>query len=115
MCAKVIEVNKKMKGRQINILPLSFIRKQPIEKKNYPINEDCFSLLNEDWIKIKPHSHGDDFQASLVRLIANTFNRHMLVKDYELGLSVSKEYHLNCITADKEIIYSDGYLCKLGK
>lgn len=39
----------------------------------------------------------------------------MLVKSYELGLDVSKRYHFNCITADKEIVYSEGYFCKVGK
>jgi hypothetical protein len=45
----------------------------------------------------------------------NTFHKHVLVKDYDLGLTVSKEFHLNCITADREIVYSEGYLCKVGK
>ena len=39
----------------------------------------------------------------------------MLVSEYDLGLKVSKEYHLNCITSDKEIVYSEGFLCKVGK
>ncbi len=45
----------------------------------------------------------------------NTFSSHFLVTDYDTGLKVSKEFHLNCITADKEIVYSEGYLCKVGK
>lgn len=45
----------------------------------------------------------------------NTFHKHVLVKDYDIGLTVSKEYHLNCITAEREIVYSEGYLCKVGK
>ena len=28
---------------------------------------------------------------------------------------MSKEYFLNCITAEREIVYSEGYLCKVGK
>lgn len=39
----------------------------------------------------------------------------MLVKSYDLGLDVSKKFHINCITADKEIVYSEGYFCKVGK
>jgi methyl coenzyme M reductase subunit D len=38
-----------------------------------------------------------------------------MVSDYELGLKVSKEYFMNCITYDKELVYSEGYLCKVGK
>lgn len=39
----------------------------------------------------------------------------MLVEDYQTGLKISKEYHLNCITADSEIIYADAFLCKVGR
>jgi len=35
-----------MKGRQINILPLSFVKKSPHMKKALPEVDDCFSLLN---------------------------------------------------------------------
>jgi hypothetical protein len=39
-------MNKKIKGRQINILPLSFVKKAPHFKKAKPEADDCFSLLN---------------------------------------------------------------------
>lgn len=39
----------------------------------------------------------------------------MLVKSYELALDISKRYHLNCITGDREVVYSEGYFCKVGR
>lgn len=106
VCQAVINLNRKVKGKQINVLPLSFMKRQPTIKKNLPTIEDCYSLLNEEWIKIRPHNFGDEFTKSLEKIIINTFNSHILVKDYDIGLKVSKEFHLNCITADKEIVYS---------
>ena len=112
----VVNVNRKIKGRKINVLPMSFIERQPQMKKlKIPDISDCYSLLREEWIKIKPHSFGGKFTKSLEKIIVSTFNSHVLVKDYSLGLEVSKKYFVNCITADKEIVYSEGYHCKVGK
>ena len=49
------------------------------------------------------------------KILNNTFNNYVLVKSYEDALDVSKKYGINCITAEKEVVYSEGYLCKLGK
>jgi len=38
-----------------------------------------------------------------------------LVEDYTTALKVSKEYNLNCITAEKEVVYADAYMCKVGR
>lgn len=46
VCGRVVELNKRLKGRQINILPVSFALRQATEKRNYPSIEDCYSLLN---------------------------------------------------------------------
>lgn len=32
-----------------------------------------------------------------------------------MALDVSKRYHLNCITGDREVVYSEGYFCKVGR
>ena len=49
------------------------------------------------------------------KILSNTFNNYALVKTYDSALEISKKYSLNCITSEKEIIYAEGYLCKLGK
>ena len=36
VAAKVIEMNKKIRGKNINILPLSYIKTQAVEKRSYP-------------------------------------------------------------------------------
>ena len=52
----VIKTNKRIKGKKINIMPLSFVERQPAVRKPKPVDtDDCFSLLNEGWIKIRPH------------------------------------------------------------
>jgi chromosome segregation ATPase len=116
VCSKVIEVNRKLKGRQVNMLPLSVVRRQPTEKHNTPSSaEDYCSLLNEEWMRIRAHSYGEDFDRQLRKILNNTFGKYMLVKSYELALDISKRYHLNCITADREVVYSEGYFCKVGR
>lgn len=65
-CEAVIRVNQKIKGKQINIMPLSFVDRQPAVKKPKPTNvDDCYSLINEEWIKIRPHKFGDKFTKSV--------------------------------------------------
>lgn len=114
-CAKVIEANRKMKGRQVNILPVTVLRRQPTEKHNAPAAADCLSLLNEEWLKVKAHSLGEDFDRQLRKLLNNSFGKYLLVESYELALDVSKRYHLNCITGDRELVYSEGCFCKVGR
>ena len=55
---KVIEINRKIKGKNVNILPLSYIRNQPSIRKAVPMIDDCFSLLKEGWVTYKPHHFG---------------------------------------------------------
>ena len=56
VCERVINLNRKIKGKQINVLPLSYIEKQAAARKpKLTAVDDCWSLLNEDWVKIKPH------------------------------------------------------------
>ena len=78
-----MNVNKKIKGKQINILPLSFVERTPgIKRPKPPKIDDCYSLLNEEWVKVKAHDHGDSFTRLIQKIIMNTFNSHVLVKDY---------------------------------
>ena len=48
-------------------------------------------------------------------MVNNTFAKYALVEDYSTALKVSKEYNLNCITGDREIVYADAYMCKVGR
>lgn len=103
-CIEVIELNKKIKGRQINIIQLDYLRRQPVEQKSFPKSNDVSKLINPKWIKpvvSKESGAPDSLLADVDRLISNTFGRHALVKDYATGLQIAKEYHLNCITSQK--------------
>jgi chromosome segregation ATPase len=78
-CARVIDINRKVKGRQVNILPLTVLRRQPTEKHSPPATPDCHSLLNEEWLRVKGHSLGEDFDRQLRKLLSNSFGKYLLV------------------------------------
>lgn len=40
--------------------------------------------------------------------------KYILVKDYDLALHYAKENKLNCVTPNREIVYSGGFLTKVG-
>ncbi len=50
----------------------------------------------------------------MIKLMAKLLGRFILVKDYDLALHYAKESKLNCITPNREIVYSGGYLTKVG-
>lgn len=48
----VIEANKKLKGRQIDIIQLDYIRNRPAESYSAPKSETVKKLSNPKWVKI---------------------------------------------------------------
>jgi len=50
VAAKVVEANKKIHGKNINILPLSFVKSQVTVKRSVPNMDNVYSLINKDWI-----------------------------------------------------------------
>ncbi len=50
VAAKVVEINKKIHGKNINILPLSFVKLQATERRSIPDMENVWSLVNDEWI-----------------------------------------------------------------
>ena len=82
VASTVINLNKKLKGRQVNMIPLNYVRNSVMEKKNYPSQEDAFQLISSDAIKVKfdeesmdyPDTFGDDIK----KLVNNTFCRHVM-------------------------------------
>lgn len=106
MCAKVIEINRKLKGKQVNMLPVSVLKRLPFEKHNIPTSRDCHGLLNEEWLRVKQHDRDEDFERQIKKLLNNTFGKYVLVESYELALDISKRYSINCITGEREVVYS---------
>lgn len=47
VAAKVIEINKKIQGKNVSIMPLNFVRTQVLEKRAYPKMENVYPLINE--------------------------------------------------------------------
>lgn len=97
------------------MLPLTVLKKQATLRKAVPESEEVFSLLKEEWVQVRAHPHGDDFTQLVKKMVSNAFGGHVLVKDYELGLKVSKEYNLTCITPDREVVNPGAFYSKIGK
>jgi septum formation topological specificity factor MinE len=97
------------------------LRKDPLEHSRYPQCDDGYALTSEDWLKIElPESHrGSEYPSDLLdnirKLVNNILCKYMLVKDYSVALTYAKEYHINCITAEQEIVYADAFLCRVGR
>jgi chromosome segregation ATPase len=47
VAAKVIEINKKIQGKNVSIMPLNFVKTQVLEKRSYPKMENVYPLINE--------------------------------------------------------------------
>jgi hypothetical protein len=75
--------------------------------------------MREEWLKIdlpeRLTDHPSDLLDNIRKLTNNILCKYMLVKDYSTALTLAKEYHSNCITADQEIVYADAYLCRVGR
>ena len=50
----------------------------------------------------------------LQTLLGNVFGGTVLVKSYEQGMEVARDYDLNCITTDFQVIYAGAYLTQAG-
>ena len=70
------------------------------------MSRDCHGLINEEWLRVKQHDLGEDFDRQVKKLLNNTFGKYVLVENYELALEVSKRYSINCITGEREVVYS---------
>lgn len=45
-------MNKKIKGRQVNIIQLNFIRDKPADSQSGPKSDSVKKLSNSKWIKV---------------------------------------------------------------
>ncbi len=110
---KIININKEKKGPVISILPLDW-------NKDYKSNYDCNNLKDSspliNYIKIKSNiiNNYDLYKNDIENLIIKIFGKTLLVKNYEIGLALAKQFNTNCITRDNEIIYAGAILTKIG-
>lgn len=116
---EVLRINRELKGRQVNIYTLQNLRREPLEHRRYPASDDAYPLTKEEWLKfeVPEHStgHPSDLLDNIRKLANNILCKYMLVRDYTVALALAKEYHVNCITAEQEIVYADAYLCRVGR
>lgn len=81
----VIDINRKLKGRQINIIQLDYIRNQPVQPHSAPKSENVKKLNNPKWIRVNTNAtdlHPQKLADDVEKLIKNTFGKYALVKDY---------------------------------
>ena len=97
------------------MIPLTVLRKQVAQHRTIPDSEEVFSLLREDWLQVRKHEHGAELTDLIRKMTVNAFGGHVLVKDYDLGLRVSKTHNLTCITPDREVVNPGAYYSKIGK
>jgi chromosome segregation ATPase len=51
----------------------------------------------------------------LSRLVHNIFSKVVMVTNYPLAMQVAKEYNLNCITPDHQIVYAGAFITQVGQ
>lgn len=106
----LVQINKEIRGGMLNIYPLTWTKELKVKQRNYPKSQDAMVLKD----KIKISKDFANKNEEIETLIGHIFGKALLVKNYDLALKFSQEYKLNCVTAKGEIVYSQGYLTKVG-
>lgn len=104
----LIDLNKELKGGKINIYPLEWVEEEEAAQ-DYPKDENIV-VLSES---ILPLEHQNE-NRKLKMLLKDILGKNILVSDLETALMYASDYKLNCVTGQGEIVYSGGFLTKLG-
>lgn len=104
----LIDLNQSLKGGKINIYPLEWIDND-ISELDYP-NTDEVAILKDS---ISPQDHHMD-NKKLINLTKDVLGNSIIVSDIKKAHMYAEDYKLNCVTAKGEIVYSGGFLSKLG-
>jgi structural maintenance of chromosome 3 (chondroitin sulfate proteoglycan 6) len=104
---KILAFNKSLNGPVISIIPLEWNNKN--KNYNYPTT-DAIPLIKHIKIKDEYIMREDELRPILQKF----FGKCLLVKNYEIGTRYAKQYHMNCITPENEIIYADAFMTKVG-
>lgn len=108
---EIMEFNRKKGGPVIHIMPLEW--NKDIKQYSYPTT-DALPFMQFIQIKENPLLANNLKKEDLLPIINKVFGKSLLVKNYEVGMKVSKQYGLNCVTAENEIIYAGGFVTKVG-
>lgn len=107
---EISEINRQIKGSVLNIYPLNWTKELKNKPRNYPKSQDVIILKD----KVNVSKDFIDKSAEIDQLIEHIFGKALMVKNYDLALKFSKDFQLNCVTVKGEVVYSEGYLTKLG-
>jgi structural maintenance of chromosome 3 (chondroitin sulfate proteoglycan 6) len=109
---KILEYNKSINGPVISILPLDWNK----EMKNveYPHANDAYPLLNSIKINENKLNEYTLTKNDIAPILNKIFGKCILVKSYDVGIKYASLYNLNCISPENEIIYSGGYVTRIG-
>ena len=100
---QVLDINKSIKGGVINIYPL-----ETLENRNIPkVPQGVKSMM--EVVKLAPEA-----DPRIGYLVQNIFSKVVLVRNYDEGMTVAKDHNLTCITGELEIVYSGGFLTRVG-
>lgn len=75
-CMSVIDANRRLKGGQINIIQLNYLRRNPVQTVSAPKNSGVHKLSSNKYIKLykaKANMFNNSFIEDLDKLIKNTF------------------------------------------
>lgn len=102
----LLEINKEQLGSSFSIFPLNWQEKQP--RPRYPKDQNVIIMREQ----IRPNKGvklpNFDF------LLDKIFGKLLFVKDFDLALEYAAKYKMDCVTGNGEIVYSGGFLTKMG-
>ena len=107
---KIMEYNLHKNGPVISILPLEW--NTEIKSINYPSTSEAVPFLN--CIEINASGSNQISQDKIISILNKIFGKSLLVKNYEVGLKLAKQFNMNCVTPENEIIYSGAFVTKVG-
>ena len=111
----VLEVIKQEKYPALTIIPLEFLDSKIKTNANTSSFSDAVPLLNFITIKKKFTDEYPEIDTNKIqKLLQKNFGNCMLVRNYETGMKLAKQFHMTCVTSDNEIIQGGGYLAKMG-
>ena len=105
----ILEFNKKNNGPVLTILPLDWNKDN--RKLSYPSSSEILPLVK--FISIKDNLKGIS-EDDILPIVNKVFGKTLIVKSYDIGVKFAKETKMNCITPDNEVIYSGGFVTKVG-
>jgi len=104
---RILELNRRIHGSVITIYPLEIVEDMMVKDYKYPEESDCMPLINHISVL-------DNIDSRIWRICKRTFAKALLVKDYKTAIRLAKERGFHCVTIECEIVYSGGFISRVG-